>query len=261
MATQNIQYVNTQYIPSELISAIYQFTGIQLSYQWTSSQGLALQMICGYFLGFMMCLGISSLFIISKYNESYIFPFILYIIFSSLFYTLEYIWSSLYHPNTLNVSAFILFNHSKAFYFALIGCFTEYFIECIFFGKLKLFGFWHFCGLLMVIIGQIMRSLAQFTAGSNFTHLVATERRNEHQLITNGIYSYSRHPSYAGYFYWAIGTQILLGNPLCSIGYTIITWRFFNERIEYEEYFLRQFFKDKYNNYKQNTCVGIPFIK
>lgn len=254
------QTINTQYIPSWMINNIYNLTGIQLTYQWTSSSGLALQMICGYFLGFMMCLGLCSLLIISKYNKSYIFPLILYIIFSSLFYLIEYIWHSLYHPNNLNISAFILFNHSKEFYFALISCFIEYFIEYLFFSNLKLFKIFHFIGLLMIIFGQIIRSIAQFTAGSNFTHLIATEKKNKHKLIKHGIYSILRHPSYCGYFYWAIGTQILLGNPINSIAYTIITWKFFSDRIKYEEYFLKQFFKNEYIIYQQQTYVGIPFL-
>lgn len=252
---------NTQYIPASVINAIYNATGISLSYQWTSSQGLALQMICGYFLGCMMCLGLCSLLLIPKYSESYVFPFILYIICSSLFYTLEFVWHSLYHPATLNISAFILFNHSNEFYLALIGGAIEYIIEYLFFSSFKLFGFVHAIGLLMVIFGQIVRSMAEFTAGSNFTHLVAVQKKNEHRLITHGIYSISRHPSYFGYFYWAIGTQILLGNPLCSIAYAIVTWKFFSNRIQYEEYYLNQFFKDDYVRYKAKTYVGIPFIR
>merc|ERR1719229_943894 len=100
-----------------------------------------------------------------------------------------------------------------------------------------------------------MRSLAEFTAGANFTHLVAVEKKNEHQLITHGVYSISRHPSYCAYFYWAIGTQMLLGNPLCSIGYALVTWKFFSARIQYEEYFLNKFFQNDYEKYKQTTSV------
>ena len=113
----------------------------------------------------------------------------------------------------------------------------------------------------MIVFGQSVRSLAEFTAGSNFTHLVAVQQRKEHRLITHGIYSISRHPSYCGYFYWAIGTQILLGNPLCSIAYGFVTWKFFSDRIEYEEYYLMQFFGNDYARYKAKTSVGIPFIR
>lgn len=43
--------------------------------------------------------------------------------------------------------------------------------------------------------------------------------------------SYSRHPSYAGFFYWALGTQLLLGNPLSALVFAVVLWRFFSRRI------------------------------
>lgn len=45
--------------------------------------------------------------------------------------------------------------------------------------------------------------------------------------------SYFRHPSYFGFFIWSIGTQVLLINPVCTVGYTVVTWRFFRDRIPY----------------------------
>jgi protein-S-isoprenylcysteine O-methyltransferase len=53
-------------------------------------------------------------------------------------------------------------------------------------------------------------------------------------LCCNNLYSICRHPSYAGWFWWSIGTQVLLGNPLCMCAYAYATWTFFNERIQYE---------------------------
>eukprot|EP00485_Elphidium_margaritaceum_P002969 CAMPEP_0202707762 /NCGR_PEP_ID=MMETSP1385-20130828/20054_1 /ASSEMBLY_ACC=CAM_ASM_000861 /TAXON_ID=933848 /ORGANISM="Elphidium margaritaceum" /LENGTH=106 /DNA_ID=CAMNT_0049366547 /DNA_START=469 /DNA_END=789 /DNA_ORIENTATION=- len=105
-----------------------------------------------------------------------------------------------------------------------------------------------------------MRSCAQFTAGANFTHLVANQKQPQHQLIKHGIYATLRHPSYCAYFYWAIGTQILLGNPVCAVAYALVTWKFFQTRIEYEEHFLCKFFKDEYEEYRKMTYVGIPFM-
>ena len=40
-----------------------------------------------------------------------------------------------------------------------------------------------------------------------------------------------RHPSYAGFFYWALGTQLVLQNPVSFTLYLIILWRFFSRRI------------------------------
>jgi protein-S-isoprenylcysteine O-methyltransferase Ste14 len=30
----------------------------------------------------------------------------------------------------------------------------------------------------------------------------------DHQLITSGVFSLMRHPSYVGWFYWSVGTQV-----------------------------------------------------
>lgn len=43
--------------------------------------------------------------------------------------------------------------------------------------------------------------------------------------------SYLRHPSYFGWFWWVVGTQVLLWNPLCLVGYAYVSWKFFDQRI------------------------------
>ena len=47
-----------------------------------------------------------------------------------------------------------------------------------------------------------------FTAGSNFNHVVQNEKSETHTLVTSGVYAWFRHPSYVGWFYWSIGTQV-----------------------------------------------------
>ena len=69
-------------------------------------------------------------------------------------------------------------------------------------------------------------------AGSNFNHIVQSEKKSDHVLVTEGVYGYLRHPSYFGFFWWGIGTQIVLGNIFCLVGYTLVLWRFFRRRIE-----------------------------
>ena len=68
-----------------------------------------------------------------------------------------------------------------------------------------------------------------------------------------------RHPSYFGWFWWAVGTQVLLSNPVCAVAYGIISWKFFHERIRYEEHKLHQFFPE-YRAYVQRSYIGIPGI-
>ena len=44
------------------------------------------------------------------------------------------------------------------------------------------------------------------------------------------LYSWFRHPSYAGFFYWALGTQLVLQNPISFAMYAVVLWRFFYYR-------------------------------
>ena len=41
--------------------------------------------------------------------------------------------------------------------------------------------------------GEFARKLAMFTATSNFSHIVADEKAEDHQLVTIGIYQYVQH--------------------------------------------------------------------
>jgi len=116
-------------------------------------------------------------------------------------------------------------------------------------------------GIGMVVVAQVIRSVAMAQAGTNFNHIVQHQKSNDHQLVTSGLYRYLRHPSYFGFFWWGLGTQLILGNTVCFIGYAIVLWRFFASRILREEELLVSFFGDEYVKYRQQTGVGIPLIK
>ena len=105
-----------------------------------------------------------------------------------------------------------------------------------------------------------IRTLAMITAGRSFNHQIEVEREEGHVLVTEGIYSIMRHPSYAGWLYWAVGTQLLLCNPISLVLYAYSAHSFFKERIPYEEGLLEDFFGAEYVNYKKRTPTLIPFI-
>ena len=42
---------------------------------------------------------------------------------------------------------------------------------------------------------------------------------------------FSRHPSYTGFFYWAVATQVLLGNVISVAGFVYVLAKFFEARI------------------------------
>lgn len=81
-----------------------------------------------------------------------------------------------------------MINHSLEFGIAIIFSFAEYHIEFYFFPSMKNISILNYIGLIVMLIGQFCRIGAEFTAKSNFTHLVAFYKKEKHQLIKNGIY-------------------------------------------------------------------------
>ena len=79
----------------------------------------------------------------------------------------------------------------------------------------------------MTIIGQYFRIAALFTGKSNFTHKIQFKKRKNHVLVKYGIYSICRHPSYFGFFIWSVGIEIMCVNPLCTIAFAYILFKFF----------------------------------
>lgn len=100
----------------------------------------------------------------------------------------------------------------------------------------------------------------QITAAHNFTHLIQTRRRPEAGLVTRGVYAWLRHPGYAGWMLWAVGTQLLLVNPLCALGFGAAAWRFFAARIPYEDYLLGRFYGEQHARYRAAVPSGIPLV-
>jgi protein-S-isoprenylcysteine O-methyltransferase len=77
----------------------------------------------------------------------------------------------------------------------------------------------NYLGLVVCLGGEILRKWSMLTASKNFTHLVRENKAEGQYLVTNGPYSVCRHPGYAGWFWWSIGTQLVLINPVCFVGY------------------------------------------
>jgi protein-S-isoprenylcysteine O-methyltransferase len=72
------------------------------------------------------------------------------------------------------------------------------------------------------------------TAASNFSHLIQYTKAPEHSLVRTGIYGWSRHPSYFAFFYWALASQVFIGNPVSFVVFSVVLYRFFSSRIKSE---------------------------
>ncbi|KAL8284222.1 hypothetical protein RQP46_004971 [Phenoliferia psychrophenolica] len=128
----------------------------------------------------------------------------------AFFHLLEFVVTSMYNPGKLSVSSYLLDNGSQYHIAHALGI-TEFILEEAFlpaeWRKYKHLGGMALLGLVLVLGGQLFRSCAMISASSNFSHIVATTKLPSHQLVKTGIYAWSRHPSYAGFAWWAIGTQ------------------------------------------------------
>ncbi|RUP52150.1 farnesyl cysteine-carboxyl methyltransferase, mediates the carboxyl methylation step during C-termin, partial [Jimgerdemannia flammicorona] len=195
----------------------------------------------------------------------------------AIFHVLEYIATALFNPQKLTLGSYLI-NHSDGYNAAHAAALIEFITERYFFPEWKTFGIINFIGFSIVVIGQSARTLAMFHAKTNFSHYIVQRKEHDHFLVTTGIYRISsvtyhptlnrleparsimRHPSYFGFYWWALGSQVMLLNPICFIGFLRALHRFFTNRIRYEESTLIRFFGAEYEAYKQRTRTFIPFI-
>lgn len=176
------------------------------------------------------------------------------------FHEVEYLLTAAYRPDTLSYDNFLL-NHSRAYHMAVLACWLEFWVEWwVFPPSWKQPGALSALGGVLALGALCTRSLAMSTAGPNFSHIIETEKRPQHRLVMHGVYRYLRHPAYFGFFWFSIGTQVLLLNPVCTVLYALASWSFFADRIPYEEALLSRFFPDEFPSYRQRTAIGIPFI-
>lgn len=174
------------------------------------------------------------------------------------FHLLEFAITALYNPTECSSDSFLV-NHSTAYTAAALTSWLEFGIRFCFFPSAAI-PMVSYAGLPVLWVAQFIRSSAMATAGESFNHLIQTSKKDNHRLITHGIYRWFRHPSYVGFFYWSIATQMVLGNPVHTILFAMASWSFFRRRIPYEEETLRQHFPD-YPAYAARTWMGIPFIR
>lgn len=186
-----------------------------------------------------------------------------YIAAMGLFHLAEFWTTAGWNPQKLSVDAFLL-NNGRQYHYAHLFGLAEYIVSSYAWPK-KFDSVWCSpyallgCGCLL-LAAQALRSMAMIQASVSFSHIVKSIKHDDHTLVTSGVYGWSRHPSYAGFFYWAIATQLLLGNVVSTFAFVIVLGRFFSARIKGEERHLVRFFEDDYVQYRKRVGTGLPFL-
>jgi protein-S-isoprenylcysteine O-methyltransferase Ste14 len=83
--------------------------------------------------------------------------------------------------------------------------------------------------------------------------------REDHQLITHGIYRFTRHPVYLGVIIALIGVPVFTSSLYGLLTMSVLIPIFLN-RIRMEERLLSEEFGDAHRRYKETTSKLIPFI-
>jgi len=194
------------------------------------------------------------------FTSEFFSSFGFFIISLSLYFFTEFLFTTVFHPTETTFDSFLL-NHSTQFTIAMLASVLEYSIEAYFFPSLKTTWLLFLPGFILTFTGQIIRILALWTLGRSFTHLVADTKKEEHVMVDWGIVKYIRHPGYCGWYWWSIGSQLMIGNPICTAGFAFASYHFFKDRIEEEEEILIQkIFPGKYEHFRDITPTFIPFI-
>lgn len=117
--------------------------------------------------------------------------------------------------------------------------------------------------LLVMGAGFLLVSLRLFrlthkALGKMWSH--SLDLREDHKLVTSGIYEKVRHPMYTAFWVWAIGAAFLLPNWVAGFSGLIGFGTLFFLRVGQEEDMMKAEFGDEYEAYMKRTKKVFPGI-
>jgi protein-S-isoprenylcysteine O-methyltransferase Ste14 len=114
-------------------------------------------------------------------------------------------------------------------------------------------------GFIFVLFGFIEAVVARKTLNDNWTQSYEYQIKKSHELISNGIYSYVRHPIYGGLIFMVTGVLLVSGSYTFIVGLVamLIAAEIFAQR---EEKLLTKHFGKKYSEYMKTSKKFIPFV-
>ena len=89
---------------------------------------------------------------------------------------------------------------------------------------------------------------------------VTLEVREQHALVTNGVYGRVRHPMYSAFWLWALAQVLLLPNWIAGPAGLVGFGTLFFLRVGREEALMAETFGDEYRRYMARTSRILPGI-
>ncbi len=111
--------------------------------------------------------------------------------------------------------------------------------------------------IVFAVTGLIVALIARRTLAGNWSRAVAF--KEDHELITTGLYHYVRHPIYTGVLLMILATALSVGTLSAGIGFVIIVLGLWF-KLRAEEELLTVHFPKEYLAYKDRTKALIPYV-
>jgi protein-S-isoprenylcysteine O-methyltransferase Ste14 len=113
-------------------------------------------------------------------------------------------------------------------------------------------------GLLFAIAALGVFHLTHRALGRNWS--ISLDVRENHKLVTEGIYRRVRHPMYSAFWMWAIAQALLLPNWIAGFAGLVGFGTLYFGRVAREEQMMLETFGDSYRAYMARTGRVFPWI-
>jgi protein-S-isoprenylcysteine O-methyltransferase Ste14 len=111
--------------------------------------------------------------------------------------------------------------------------------------------------ILLLALWLFWRSHADL--GSNWSP--SLQLRDEHALVTGGVYQHVRHPMYASQWLWSIAQALLLQNRIAGPAGAASFLPLYALRVPREERMMLERFGDEYRAYMRRTGRVVPGLR
>ena len=113
-------------------------------------------------------------------------------------------------------------------------------------------------GVVIATGALVMFHLTHRAMGRNWS--VSLEVREQHKLVTKGIYRNVRHPMYTAFWMWALAQALLLPNWVAGLSGIIGFGLLYIFRVGHEERLMIETFGDHYLAYMDRTWRLFPGV-